>query len=174
MPNLAVKTGRGRNHATADSTSTRLLTEFSPVAIEGAFEHGRALKAATQLMETEQRLPAETSLLKLLVILIENFEQKRFSLGEASPLDSLKELVRAREMQAKDLWQVFGSKGIMSEVLNGKRRISNEMAGKLGEMVHVSPAIFVWIHPAPSGIDEKRLERNGGRNRPKGRTRSPR
>ena len=40
----------------------------------------------------------------------------------------------AREMQAKDLWPVFGSKGIASEVLDGKRAISRDAAKKLGEM----------------------------------------
>ena len=94
-------------------------------------------------MNKENRSPAETSLLKLLAVLIEDYEQKRYSLGDASPLDTLKELMRAREMQAKDLWAVFGSKGITSEVLNGKRGISKEMAKKLGETFHVSPAAFV-------------------------------
>ena len=55
----------------------------------------------------------------------------------------LKELMRAREMQAKDLWPVFGSKGIASEVLNGKRAISREAAKKLGETFHVSPVVFL-------------------------------
>jgi len=37
----------------------------------------------------------------------------------------------------------FGSKGITSEVLNGKRGISKEMARKLGEIFHVPPAVFI-------------------------------
>jgi HTH-type transcriptional regulator/antitoxin HigA len=129
-----------------------LLTGFSPVAIENGAEHTRALKTVTALMDKE-RSRAETSLLKLLAVLIEDYEQKRYSMGDASPLDSLKELMRARGMQAKDLWPVFGSKGITSEVLNGKRGISNEMARKLGELFSVSPAIFIWIHPAQAEIN---------------------
>ena len=66
-------------------------------------------------------------------------------MGDAAPVETLKELMRAREMQAKDLWPVFGSKGITSEVLNGKRGISNEMARKLGEVFHVSPAVFITL-----------------------------
>jgi HTH-type transcriptional regulator/antitoxin HigA len=122
---------------------TRLLTGFSPVAIESAAEHGRALKAAAAVMDKENRSPAETSLLKLLAVLIEDYEQKRYPMGDASSLDTLKELMRARQMQARDLWPVFGSKGIASEVLNGKRGISKEMARKLGEIFHVSPAVFI-------------------------------
>jgi len=95
-------------------------------------------------MARENRSSAETSLLKLLAVLIEDFEQKRYSMGDATPVETLKELMRAREMQAKDLWPVFGSKGITSEVLNGKRGISSEMARKLGEVFHVSPAVFIF------------------------------
>jgi HTH-type transcriptional regulator/antitoxin HigA len=149
MPNIASRTAsNGRNHAAAKTQYKRLLTQFSPVAIESTAEHGRALKAVAALMDKEDRSAAETSLLKLLAVLIEDYEQRRYSMGEASPLDTLKELMRAREMQAKELWPVFGSKGITSEVLNGKRGISQQMARKLGEVFHVSPAVFIWMHPA--------------------------
>jgi HTH-type transcriptional regulator/antitoxin HigA len=118
----------------------RLLTGFSPVAIETAPEHVRALKAADALMNKENRSPAETSLLKLLAVLIEDYEQKRYWLEDASPLEALKELMRARDMQPKDLWPVFGSKGITSEVLNGKRGISKENRPKAGRDVPRFPS----------------------------------
>jgi HTH-type transcriptional regulator/antitoxin HigA len=145
MPNTAVRTGRnGRNHATANPQYARLLAGFSPVVIESNVEHVRALRAAAALMDKkETRSPAETSLLKLLAVLIEDFEQKRYSMGDANPLETLKELMRAREMQPKDLWPVFGSKGVTSEVLNGKRGISKEMARRLGEVFHVAAAVFI-------------------------------
>ncbi len=156
MPNIAEKVAvNGRNPAAVKTQYTRLLTSFSPVAIESGAEHARALNAVAALMDKESRSRAETSLLKLLAVLIEDYEQKRYSMGDASPLDSLKELMRARGMRAKDLWSVIGSKGITSEVLNGKRGISNEMARKLGELFSVSPAIFIWIHPAHEEIDAR-------------------
>jgi HTH-type transcriptional regulator/antitoxin HigA len=144
MPNTAAKAASyGRNHATARTQYKELLSGFSPVAIENSAEHGRALRAAAAIMDKENKSLAETALLKLLAVLIEDYEQKRYSMGELSPLNALTELMRAREMQAKDLWPVFGSKGIASEVLNGKRGISKEMARKLGEVFHVSPAVFI-------------------------------
>jgi hypothetical protein len=63
--------------------------------------------------------------------------------------------MRATEMQAKDLWPVFGSKGITSAVLNGKRGISNEMARKLGEVFRVSPAVFIFDGCRP--VKQRRL-----------------
>jgi HTH-type transcriptional regulator/antitoxin HigA len=129
------------------------------VVIESNAEHGRALKAAAALMDKEKKSPAETSLLKRLSVLIEDYEQKRYTMGDASPLESLKELMRARDMQAKDLWPVFCSKGITSEVLNGKRGISNEMARKLGELFSVSPAVFIRIHPMQPEIDASKAQK---------------
>jgi len=144
MPKITVKTARnGRNHATARPQYARLLAGFSPVAIESGAEHARALRAAAAIMDKKNRSPAETLLLKLLAVLIEDYEQKRYSMGDARPLDTLKELMREREMQPKDLWPVFGSKGITSKVLNGKRGISKEMARKLGDVFHVSTAVFI-------------------------------
>jgi len=144
MPKIAVKTARnGRNHATAKPQYARLLAGFFPVAIESGAEHARALRAAAAIMDKKNRSPAETLLLKLLAVLIEDYEQKRYSMGDARPLDTLKELMREREMQPKDLWPVFGSKGITSKVLNGKRGISKEMARKLGDVFHVSTAVFI-------------------------------
>jgi HTH-type transcriptional regulator/antitoxin HigA len=148
MPNTAAKTAiRGKSPAIAKTQYRRLLTAFSPVAIESAVEHTRAMKTVAELMNRDNRSAAETSLLKLLAVLIEDYEQNRWSMGDASPLDTLRELMRARELQAKDLWPVFGSRGITSEVLNAKRGISNEMAAKLGAFFHVSPAVFISLNP---------------------------
>lgn len=66
-------------------------------------------------------------------------------MGDWNPPETLKELTRARDMHAKDLWPVFGSKGITSEVLNGKRGISNEMASKLADVFHFSAPVFIGI-----------------------------
>ena len=39
--------------------------------------------------------------------------------------------------------EVFGSKGIASEVINGKRQISKSHASKLGERFNIDPALFL-------------------------------
>src|SRR5437764_199197 len=125
MRNIVERTaGPGNSPAAVKSQYVHLLTVFAPVVIETDAEHERALKAASALMEKEKRSRAETSLLKLLAVLIEDYEQDRFSMGNASPLEALRELMRIREMSPKDVWAAFGSKGIASEVLNGKRGIS--------------------------------------------------
>jgi HTH-type transcriptional regulator/antitoxin HigA len=132
----------GKKNVTAE-TYSRLLHSFSPVAIEDEAEHERALAKAKSLMSIPDKSEAEIALLKLLAVLIENYEQQNFSMGEASPVEVLKELMLARDMKPKDLWPFFSSKGVISEVLSGKRGISKSMAVKLGELFHVSPAMFI-------------------------------
>ncbi len=46
-------------------------------------------------------------------------------------------------MAPKDLWSVFGSKGIVSEVLRGKRGISKDKAKVLSKMFHVPVDLFI-------------------------------
>ncbi len=144
MPNTVSKTGSaGRKPVGAESPYVHLLREFVPVAIESQTENKRALKVVAELMGKTQLSAAEKSLLKLLAVLIENFEQQRYSLGEATPLEVLQELMRARDMQPKDLAPAFGSKGVVSEVLSGKRGISQAAARKLAVLFSVPVSVFV-------------------------------
>jgi HTH-type transcriptional regulator/antitoxin HigA len=75
--------------------------------------------------------------------LIEDFEEQHYKLNAAIPVTILKELMAARDLQAKDLWEVFGSKSLISEVLNGNRDISKNKAKALGEFFHVSAELFI-------------------------------
>jgi HTH-type transcriptional regulator/antitoxin HigA len=120
-----------------------LLAEFRPRAIETEAENERALAVVGELMRRPRLSLAEKTLLKLLAIPIEHFEQTNYSLGESSPAEIVAELMRARGMTAKDLWPVFGSKGITSEVIGGKRGIGKDKAKRLSEMFHVSAEVFI-------------------------------
>jgi HTH-type transcriptional regulator/antitoxin HigA len=51
--------------------------------------------------------------------------------------------MEARNLTQKDLWEVFGSKGITSEVFHGKRSISKAQAKKLAAFFHVSAELFI-------------------------------
>jgi HTH-type transcriptional regulator/antitoxin HigA len=46
-------------------------------------------------------------------------------------------------LKQSDLLPVFGSKGRVSEVVNGKRDISKEQAKKLAAFFHVSAELFI-------------------------------
>ena len=71
-----------------------------------------------------QLLREEEMLLKLMTHLIHEYEEKNYALNASTPCGILLELMQARGVKASDLWDIFGSKGIASEVLSGKRSIS--------------------------------------------------
>ncbi len=86
---------------------------------------------------------AERELADLLTLLIEAFEDQHYSLKRATPLENLIELMGANGLKQKDLVDVFGTPSIVSEVLNGKRRLTVEHIQKLSKRFNVSPELFI-------------------------------
>ena len=122
----------------------RLLSRAMPVVIETEDENARMLAIVERLMKKGEKLSAEEEkLLKLLARLVEDFEQRFYRPREATPLEVLRHLMEARGIKQSQLWEVFGSKGIASEVLNGKRGISKTHARALPNYFHVSADLFV-------------------------------
>lgn len=122
----------------------RLLSRTMPVVIETEEENARMLAIVEKLMKKGEDLSVEEEkLLKLLARLIEDFEQRFYQPPEAEPLDVLHHLMEARGIKQSQLWDVFGSKGIASEVLNGKRGISKTQARALADYFHVPADLFV-------------------------------
>jgi HTH-type transcriptional regulator / antitoxin HigA len=122
----------------------QLLTTIKPKVIETEAENEFYLAEVSKLMQLGENLsPAQEQLLRLLVSLIENFEDQHYQLTPATPLEILTELIGEKGLKQKDLLPVFGSQGITSEVLNGKRSISKAHAKALGAFLKVLPALFL-------------------------------
>ncbi len=115
-----------------------------PVVIETEEENARMLGVIEKLMEKGEGISAEEEkLLKLLVQLVRHFEEQYYGPEEAEPLEVLHHLMEARGIKQSQLREVFGSKGIASEVLNGKRGISKAHARALSNYFHVPADLFV-------------------------------
>ena len=122
----------------------RLLSQTMPVIIETEAENERMLKLIKRIMDKGENLsPEEEKLLKLLTRLVEDFEERFYNPRDASPIEVLQHLMESREVKQTHLWEVFGSKGIASEVLNGKRGISKSHAKALAEYFHVPADLFI-------------------------------
>jgi len=115
-----------------------------PVVIETEEENERMLAIVEKLMDKGENLsPEEDKLLKLLARLIEDFEKRYYQPEDATPLEVLQHLMESREIKQTHLWELFGSKGIASEVLNGKRGISKAHARALADYFHVTADLFI-------------------------------
>jgi len=96
-----------------------------------------------RLDEREGLSAEEKELAELLTVLIDEYEERRYPVPNASPRRILQHLMEARSLTQKDLWKTFGSKGITSEVFHGKRAISKAQARKLAEFFHVNAELFI-------------------------------
>jgi HTH-type transcriptional regulator/antitoxin HigA len=126
----------------ASAAYARLLTKVPPKVIRTERENDYYIEA---LYELEQRMTLsreERELADLLTLLIEDFEERRYSLPKASPLELLKFLMDQHGLKQRDLVGVFGARSIVSEVINGKRELNKEHIRKLSERFGVSPEVF--------------------------------
>src|SRR5260370_9889314 len=94
-----------------------ILAQARPMVIETEEENERVLAVVRNLTGKAKRSAEEDKLLKLLIRLVEDFEEQHYKLKEARPDQVLRELLRSRGMKHKDLWDVFGSKVVTSEEL---------------------------------------------------------
>lgn len=122
-----------------------LLAQTLPSVIETEEENEHFLEIVNRLMSKgEGNLsPEEEKLFCLLVRLIEEFEEEAYPMGNSTPRDMLLFLMEQQDLKQTDLLEVFGSKGIVSEVVNGKRAISKTHAKRLAEKFKVSAELFI-------------------------------
>ncbi|OIP73482.1 MAG: transcriptional regulator [Oscillatoriales cyanobacterium CG2_30_44_21] len=121
-----------------------LLEKYQPKAIASESEYQKSLDAINDLMAKGEDLsPEESTLLETLAILVESYEEIEFPIPTSSPRNILLHLMEVRSLKQVDLVKVIGSKGVVSEILSGKRAISKSQAKELGAFFHVSPALFI-------------------------------
>ena len=124
-----------------------LLMETLPSVISSEAELERLTEEVDRLMtkgiKQGDLSPEEENLLELLAILVESYEDEHYPMPELSPTEFLKCLMEERGVKQSDLRHVFGSSGIASEVVGGKRSISKAQAKKLAEFFKVSVELFI-------------------------------
>ncbi len=122
-----------------------LLVETLPVAIENEEECQKSLAVIDRLMKKgEANLsPEETKILGLMTILAADYEKRTFKIQPLAPHLVLQSLLEDNNLRQKDLIPIFKTEAAISEILNGKRPISKNKAGELGEFFHVSEKLFL-------------------------------
>ncbi len=123
----------------------RLVAKAAPLVIETETEFERADAEVGRLLRkgSDKLSIEEQRLLMLLSRLIEDYEDRTFPVPDSPPHETLRFLMEQNELRQADLVKVFGSRGRVSEVINGKRAISKAQAKSLGEFFKVSPDLFI-------------------------------
>src|SRR3954471_4135292 len=87
----------------------RLLASVLPRVIHSEEENERYTAILEELLMRPKRTAGEKRLIELLTLLIEDFEEKHYSLPAAGPLEILRHLMDANDLRQADLVDVFGS-----------------------------------------------------------------
>src|SRR2546425_598901 len=118
----------------------RLVARAAPLVIETEAEYQRAdVEVGRLLRKGFAKLTVEEHrLLALLSRLIEDYEDRTFPVPDSPPHETLKFMMEQNDLRQADLVHILGSRGRVSEVVNGKRAISKAQAKALGEFFKVS------------------------------------
>lgn len=139
----------GKMSATADLIDAkrygRLLAKVLPVRIRTEEENERMFAEIEHLMDKGEGIlsPEENTLFDLMLFLVEDFESRAYPIPDALPHDILRSLIEQRDLKQADLVPILGSRGHVSDIVNGKRGVSKEHAKALAAFFHVSPEVFI-------------------------------
>ncbi len=121
-----------------------MLARKLPAVIRTEEENERLIAELQDLdSRYDQLTPEEREYAELLGVLIEVFEEANYALEGSTPHSRFLSLMEEHGLRQRDLLGVFGSRGIASEVVNGKRAISKAQAKKLSELFHVPADLFL-------------------------------
>lgn len=105
-------------------------------------------KASERLMEIFHAEPntPEHDELSLLILLVQDYDNRHYTLPQIDVLDIIKEKMQERGLKNKDLEPIIGSKGYVSSILSGKREITLKMAKRLRDYFDLPAELFLQVN----------------------------
>jgi len=86
--------------------------------------------------------PVKESLIDTLGTLIKDYEDRNIKELKSDPISVLKYLLKEHGLKQSDLKEI-GSQGVVSEILNGKRKLNLRQIELLSKRFSVSPSVFI-------------------------------
>jgi HTH-type transcriptional regulator / antitoxin HigA len=121
-----------------------LLVDFVPRTIRTDGEYRRTMRQIDRLMKAEKLSRAESQLLELLATLAEQYESSEYPTPEVSQGELLAHLIDARGISQAEVSRETGlPRSVITNVLKGRRGISQANIVRLAKFFHVSPAVFI-------------------------------
>ena len=114
----------------------------SPTTITSERQHEEYLAVLDKLASKERPTSEEEKYAKVLMTLIEAYEEEHYAIPDAPPVEVLRALMEANGLRQKDLAAIFWTESIVSEVLRKKRGLNKAHIEKLSKRFGISPAVF--------------------------------
>ena len=122
---------------------SKLLSQYQPRIIKTESENEHFLAIVEDLLSRSDLTPEESTLLELLVRLIEDFESQHYQLNVSTPSSRILHLLEAQDLEINDLVSLFGSSDLVNKLINGDVEITKAQAEMLGNFFHVDGSLFL-------------------------------
>ncbi|WP_038020460.1 type II toxin-antitoxin system HigA family antitoxin [Synechococcus sp. PCC 7335] len=134
MKNSNLKT-KGRSYQ-------ELLVAFHPKVIKSKSGLDATVEVVESLMNKEELTTDEKDYKELLIMLIDDYEEKKFSISDIYGVELLKGLMKERGLRQKDLVHIFKTKSVVSEILSGQRELTPQYTRRLAEYFNIPDSAF--------------------------------
>lgn len=110
--------------------------------IKTARDYDAALAAIGELMDAEPGTP-DGDRLDVLATLVNAYEARHFPIEAPDPLAAIRFRMEQLGLTRKDLEPLIGTRGRVSEVLSGKRRLSLDMIRRLHAELNIPASVLI-------------------------------
>ncbi|WP_051979491.1 helix-turn-helix domain-containing protein [Edaphobacter aggregans] len=114
----------------------------APHVIHSDAELSVYTKALFHLTSKAKTTRSEDEAIELLTLLVEKYETEHYPVPAADPVTVLRSLLNSHGLRQKDLADIFGGEGNVSQVFAGRRDLNKDHIAKLAAWFNVSPAVF--------------------------------
>jgi len=122
----------------------KLVRAFPPRMIRNDEELDQAIAVVDDLLDRPEISSDEREYLAVLGLLIEEYERTHVELPEVTSVDLLRHLMEENGLTQSDLAPLFGgNRSIVSEVLNGKRRLALSHVQRLADYFGLPADLFI-------------------------------
>ena len=119
-----------------------MQTQSNIKLIKTEAEYENALARLDEIFDSDP-FTGEGQEAELLALLIEDYEEKNYPIESPDPITAIKIRMEEMELKQKDLIGIIGSKGIVSDVLNKKRKLTVSMIRNLSEKLKIAAKVLI-------------------------------
>ena len=116
--------------------------KFNIGIIKSEKEYNLALQRMEVIFDSKSN-SKEGKEAELLALLIEEFEKENYPIEAPDPIEAIKIRMDELQLKQKDLVGVIGTKSIVSEVLNRKRKLTVNMIRVLSDKLKLTAQVLV-------------------------------
>jgi HTH-type transcriptional regulator/antitoxin HigA len=114
--------------------------DITPIKTDA--DHRAALAEIEALMNAEPDTP-DGDRLDVVATLVEAYEARHFPIAAPDPIAAIKFRMQQMHLTRKDLEPLLGTRGRVSEVLSGRRRLSLAMIRRLNAELNIPAEVLI-------------------------------